>query len=243
VTLPPLVRRGSQRIGLALLLLLCVTELSPPTAPAVATQGRASGVKVEIVSLKDGESVHGSIRIEAKVNRPEELDCVEFYFQEPGAEDRYSWKDFAPPYFWGGDGQTLDTTLFDDGPASAVAFGIPKAKGAPVVEHRVKLVIDNGKPKVKILSPKEGAAVSGNIVVRVDASDPKGIGKKAAIHAVSVFLDGGLVQRLTSPPFQVEVDTCLLTRGLHSLRAVAADTEGLTGADTIMIEVGASVGS
>jgi hypothetical protein len=181
--------------------------------------------------------VSGKITIQALVNHPEKVSYVEFYFQEPGAKDRYSWIAHSPPYFWGGEGQKLDTTLFNDGPASAVAFCFPKDGHLPVEQSRVHLIIDNGKPKVKILSPKDSAAVSGNIPIRVEANDPKGIHKEAGIVAVYVYVDGSLLQKLTKNPYQAVLSICLLAPGLHSIRALVEDTENLTNVDTIMITV------
>lgn len=224
---------------LAVLVILTAAILLYLPGPILAgpTQGRSDPLKVEIVSLREGERIRGGVSIEARVNRPDEVSYVEFYFQEPGAEDRYSWMSFTPPYVWGGQGQTLDTTLFDDGPASAVAFCFPKAKGAPMVQHRVHVIIDNGKPKVKIISPKDRAVINGDVIVEIDASDRKGTRKYAGINAVFLYLDGELFRTLTRAPFRSELSTCLLTQGLHSIRAVAEDSKGLTGADTIIIEV------
>jgi len=194
-------------------------------------------LKVEIVSPRNGQTVQGKISIQANVNHPEEVNFLDFYIQEPGAKDRYGWKSYYPPYSWGGDGQKLDTTLFADGPASVVAFCNPQDRRSPISESRVHFTIDNGKPKVKILSPKDSSAVGGNVPIQVEASDPKGIHKEAGIVAVYIYVDGSLLQKLTKTPYQTVLDICLLAPGLHSIRAVAEDTESLTSADTIMVTV------
>lgn len=215
-----------------LALYLCLSPIS-----ADERKNSVKPLKVEIVSLREGEVVSGKITIQARVNHPEKVSYVEFYFQEPDAKDRYSWIAYSPPYFWGGEGQKLDTILFNDGPASAVAFCFPKDGRLPIEQSRIHLIIDNGKPKVKILSPKDSATVSGNVPIRVDANDPKGIHKEAGIVAVYIYVDGGLIQRLTKTPFVVTLSTCLLAPGLHSIRVVAEDTEGLISADSIMVNV------
>jgi len=215
-----------------IVLYLCLSSIS-----AGEKENLSKPPKVKIVSLREGEVVSGQITIQAFVNHPEKVSYVEFYFQEPGAQDRYSWMAYSPPYFWGGEGQQLDTTLFNDGPASAVAFCIPKDSRLPVEQSRIHLIIDNGKPKVKILSPSDNASVSNNILIPVEASDPKGIKKDAGIVAVYIYVDGGLLQKLTKNPYQAVLNICLLTPGLHSIRAVAEDTEGLTSVDTIMVTV------
>lgn len=213
-------------------LYLCLSQIS-----ADERKNSVKPLKVEIVSLREGEVVSGKITIQALVNHPEKVSYVEFYFQEPGAKDRYSWIAYSPPYFWGGEGQKLDTILFNDGPASAVAFCLPKDSRLPIEQSRVHLIIDNGKPKVKILSPSDNASFSGNVSIHVDAKDPKGIKREAGIVAVYIYVDGSLLQRLTKNPFVATLSTCLLAPGLHSIRVVAEDTEGLTSADSIMVNV------
>jgi hypothetical protein len=222
---------------LALTILFAFIGLYPCPGAISADENPSKSLKVEIVSLREGEVVSGKITIQALVNHPEKVSLVEFYFQEPGAQDRYSWIAHSPPYFWGGEGQKLDTTLFNDGPASAVAFCLPKDSRLPVKQSRIHLIIDNGKPKVKILSPSDNASLSGNVPIRVDAKDPKGIKKDAGIIAVYVYVNGGLLQRLPKPPFVATLSTCLLAPGLHSIRVVAEDTEGLISADSIMVNV------
>ena len=211
--------------------------LSLNSISADEKENLSKSLKVEIVSLRKGEVVSGKITIQALVNHPEKVSHVEFYFQEPGAQDRYSWMAYSPPYFWGGEGQKLDTTLFNDGPASAVAFCFPKDGRLPIEQSRVHLVIDNGKPKVKILSPSDNASVSGNVLIHVDAKDPKGIKRDAGIVAVYIYVDGGLLQKLSKTPFTAALSTCLLALGLHPIRVVAEDTEGLISADNVMIKV------
>ncbi len=198
---------------------------------------------VEIIAPREGERVHGKISIEARVNHPEEVSFVEFYVQEPGAKDRYSWKEYSVPYSWGGKGGKLDTTLFSDGAASAVAFCYSGDSRSPKTEKRVNFIIDNGKPVIKIASPKDGETVTGRVPIRIDAKDLKGITKAPGIHSVYVYLDGTLVQTLAAPPFQGYVDTCLSVPGLHSIRVVAEDSEGLTNADSITVSVGTNQGT
>lgn len=98
-------------------------------------------------------------------------------------------------------------------------------------------MIDNGKPKVKILSPKDSAIVNGTVSIRVDAIDTKGIGKDPGINAVYIYVDGSLREKLMKAPYQTSLSTCLLAPGPHSIRAVAEDTEGLISANTAMVMV------
>ena len=222
-------------------IILCALSLiiivSPSSSAAERKTRAAEELKVEIISPKEGERVHGNIAIEARVNDPEAVKYCEFYIQEPDAKDRYSWKDYSPPYFWGGDGQTLDTTIFDDGQASAVSHCYPKDTQSAMFQKRVHFIIDNGKPKVKIISPKDNDSIYSDIVIHADAIDLKGIKKEEGLNAVSFYLDGQFLQRLSKPPFEILVKTCLLMPGLHSIRAVVEDSEGFIGSDSLMISL------
>lgn len=225
------------------LVLLSVIVLSIATAqdltPVVADTKRSPGKSptVEIISPREGEIVRGKITIQAQVGDPSKVDHLDFYFQEPGAKDRYGWKDFSSPYFWGGDAQMLDTKLFDDGPASAVVSCYPRDSRLGMKTDRVHFTIDNGKPNARILSPEDQASVAGTVSIEVDAEDPRGVEKRPGIAAVYIYVDGSLLRKLTEKPFRATMNTWLLAPGLHSVRAVAEDSEEMTSASVVMITV------
>jgi hypothetical protein len=225
--------------SIAFLLLIAAASIIAGIRSSTAeTKTKSSdGTKVKIVSPEEGETIRGPIMIKAVVNNPAAVHYLDFYFQEAGARDRHGWKDYAPPYFWGGDAQMLDTTLFNDGPASVVAFCHVDRIKKPVSEHRVHVVIDNGKPIVKIVDPENEEEIAGKKVVIVNAQDPKGIREKEGIVAVYIYVDGTNVVKLTREPFKMPLHTCLLTPGRHSIQATAEDTEGFTNSDWIMIKV------
>lgn len=209
---------------------------------AGVTWGAEKPPTIEFLSPREGATVSGTISIEAQVSNPSAVDLVEFYFQEPGAKDRYAWREYGPPpYVWGGKGYKLDTRLFSDGPASVVLncyTGGPK----PASEKRVHFTINNGKPVVRIVNPTDRSPVDGTFPVKVELSAPKGKGSQGGVVAVSVLVDGTVVQKITKPPFETNVDTCLMAPGLHSIRVVAEDGEGLTGSDSVMITRKAETG-
>ena len=193
---------------------------------------------IEFLSPREGQTASGEIVIEARVGNPSGVDYVELYIQEPGAKDRYGWKEYGPPpYTWGGKGYKLDTRLFDDGPASVVLFCYNGGGQKPSAEKRVNFNIDNGKPKVRIVSPADRSSVDGAFPLRVEVSDPKSKRGHQGIAVVSVYVDGALVHRMTKPPFQTSMDTCLMAPGLYAIRVVAEDGNGLTAADSVMVNL------
>ncbi len=216
---------------LCLLGLFCLGFLHVPAS------AETNSLAVKIISLRNGERVHGKISIEATVNQPGMLKFIDFYIQEPGAKDRYGWKDYSAPYFWGGDFLMLDTTLFNDGPASVAAFGRTIDKSLAHPGDRVHFIIDNGKPVVKITAPVNQAGINGDSLIQVSAFDKKSLRTAAGIASVSIYLDGGLICKLNKKPFQVLLKTCLMSPGLHSLRAVAEDFEGMHGIDNVVFSL------
>lgn len=197
----------------------------------------AEPLKVEFVSPKEGEIVQGNITIEAKVNHPEAVEYCELYIQEPGARDRYGWKDYLPPYVWGGDGQTLDTTMFDDGPASAVVFCVSKETKPVKFDSRVHFRIDNGKPHVRILSPMTDDVIKGRAAIKIYVSDSERAGAPSGIASITVYLDGSIIEKMANMLSDTFLDTCLLSSGLHSIGVVAKDAAGLTAIDKVTIYV------
>ncbi|ABB32226.1 hypothetical protein GeomeDRAFT_1573 [Geobacter metallireducens RCH3] len=197
---------------------------------------------IEFLSPREGTTVHGEISIEARVSNPSVVDFVEFYLQEPGAKDRYAWREYGlPPYVWGGKGYKLDTRLFADGPASVVLYCYTGG-AKPASEKRVHFTIDNSKPVVRIVSPTDRSSVDGAFPVKVELIASKGKGNPGGVVAVSVLVDGTLVQKMTKPPFETSVDTCLMAPGLHLIRVVAENGEGLTGSDSVLINRKAGTG-
>ncbi len=191
---------------------------------------------IDFISPREGQKVSGEISIEARVSNPSVVDVVEIYLQEPWAKDRYGWKEYGPPpYVWGGKGHKLDTRLFADGPASAVLYCYTDGGQKPAAERRVNFIIDNGKPTVRIVSPADRSTVDGAFPLMAEVGDPKSKRGEQGITAVSVYVDGALVHRMTKPPFQTSIDTCLMAPGLHAIRVVNEDGTGLTASDSVLI--------
>lgn len=104
-------------------------------------------------------------------------------------------------------------------------------------QDRVHFLIDNGKPTVQILSPKDSSIVKGNVVIHFSAYDTEGRHKTAGITAVYLYIDGDLFMRLENPPFEAEWDTCFLQPGLHSIRAIVEDTEGFLSSHNVIVSI------
>ena len=97
---------------------------------------------------------------------------------------------------------------------------------------------DTTPPIVTIISPAQGATVSGQVTVSATASDAEGI------FRVVFYADNLQFAESRTAPYQVAWNTGTVTAGLHYLKAVAYDKAGNTGTSpTITVTVEASGGS
>jgi peptidoglycan/xylan/chitin deacetylase (PgdA/CDA1 family) len=81
--------------------------------------------------------------------------------------------------------------------------------------------IDLTAPAVAITSPADGATVTGNVKITASASD---VG--SGVAQVSFYADGVLIGTARSAPYSVTWNTKKVTRGQHTLVAVAQDAAG-----------------
>lgn len=78
------------------------------------------------------------------------------------------------------------------------------------------------RPTVRITNPSNGAVVSGEVIIHVEA-EAKG-GKRIVV--VELFIDGDRRPSDSAPPYRFKWNTNGLLEGLHSIRAVAFDSAG-----------------
>jgi hypothetical protein len=105
------------------------------------------------------------------------------------------------------------------------AGGSYPAPSDPSVTKRFYRILrkdaDYGMPCVNLLSPTNGATVSGIINVGVAASDD------SRISSVTLVIDGDDYATITDGPMSFPVNTAMFTNGTHSIYARAADNVGI----------------
>ncbi|MBM4355782.1 MAG: hypothetical protein FJ109_18660, partial [Deltaproteobacteria bacterium] len=95
----------------------------------------------------------------------------------------------------------------------------------------VELPPDTVPPLVKIVSPKDGAVVSGQQTIVVDATDDRGVA------VVDVYLEDALLGSVTVEPWELAWDTTGLATGNYRLVAVATDAAGNSAQDEVVVLV------
>lgn len=88
---------------------------------------------------------------------------------------------------------------------------------------------DSGAPSVSILSPANGAELSGVVNIQADAGDPKGV------EHVEFLVDGKLRYITTKAPYSWTFDTAGLANGTHTVTVKAYDSAANVGSASISI--------
>ena len=94
-----------------------------------------------------------------------------------------------------------------------------------------QVVEDTSPPAVFILSPSETTAVSGTVNIDMFAED------NISVALVKCYVDGVLKGTTTADTLSCSWNTRKATVGLHTIRAYAEDTAGLTAITEVQVEV------
>jgi hypothetical protein len=86
-------------------------------------------------------------------------------------------------------------------------------------------------PTVTITNPSNGATVSSSVNLTANASDDNGVTQ------VEFFVDNVSMGVDTAAPFEAAWDTTAYSDGTHTVSAVATDTIGQTGSDSVSVTV------
>ncbi len=99
----------------------------------------------------------------------------------------------------------------------------------PEVRTRVLETMQAAAPQIQVISPPEGAVISGVVTITVQVT--------GTVVAVDFYADGVLLGTDDTPPFAWAWDTRAVADGPHTLRAVARTDSGWTGQATVAVFV------
>jgi iron complex transport system substrate-binding protein len=176
-------------------------------------------VAVEITNPEEGAVVANVVMVSAEYhsNIPADLAILKV----DGETLAYSQEG---PFEW-----ELDTSDYLDG-EHRIEVVVRNEKGR-VGSAAHDIIINNGGTAVSIRSPSDGATVTGQVELKVDAVSPRGIAY------VSVRVDGMEVGNKSSAPFTWELDTRDLGNGPHSIQALVSDELEVTAQAQSIITV------
>ncbi len=134
----------------------------------------------------------------------------------------------------------LDTTKFANGTHTLKAVARGTAGGSYTETLSINIQNSgsttppsggNTAPTVSLMSPAAGATVSGAVTVAANATDNTGVAK------VDFFVDSTALVSKTAAPYTGTLDTTKLADGTHVVKAVATDTQGMSAASQVSINV------
>ena len=129
-----------------------------------------------------------------------------------------------------------DTSGHANGAADLLAYAYDAANNrgtsqAVSVSVDNQVVEDTSPPSVFILSPSATTTVSGTVNISISADD------NISIALVKCYVDGVLKGTTTADTLSCSWNTRKATVGLHTIRAYAEDTAGLTATTETLVEV------
>lgn len=193
------------------------TDTTPPT--------------VNVTAPATGATVSGNVNIQITANDNVAVTEVELFINGQAKANFTS-----PPY----------TFAWDTGAEANGQYNIravaSDAAGNSAADDDTTVTVSGGvsdttPPTVSFTAPGEGATVSGQVPVSIDATDNFGVAR------VELLVDGTSVSQATAPPYNFSWDASQVAAGSHTLTAKAVDGAGNEGSATrtVTVEAGAPV--
>ncbi|MBI2882781.1 MAG: hypothetical protein HYY11_02555 [Candidatus Methylomirabilis oxyfera] len=128
---------------------------------------------------------------------------------------------------------TAQVALAPNAPNSLDLFATSaKGQGLTAAPTTAAVVHDAVPPSVRLVSPSDGATVTGTFIVEVEATDAL-----AGIGGVGLLVDGRLIAVTNVPPYRFSLDAKDYTGGRHILTVQATDRAGNLAAVSVTIIV------
>jgi hypothetical protein len=180
---------------------------------------------VAVTSPANGATVNGMVTIAADAQDNKGVASVEFFVDGASV-----LKDTAAPYQ-----AQWDTTQAAQGAHTLKATAADTS--ANTADSTITVTVDNAAkdtlpPVVSILSPPDGAIVSGTITLKADVTD------NVNVRDAALFIEGtqsGAAK--TAAPWDWTIDTTTLANGDRSLEVKASDDSGNSGLKKILVKV------
>jgi len=179
---------------------------------------------VNITEPADKSIVNGTVTI--KVNATDNVGVTKVSVAIDGV---VRWNATAAPYNF-----SWNTSNENDGVHAINATGFDSAGNQGYDEITVTTANrpkDIEPPKVNITFPSNGAKVSGNITITVNATDD------VSVANVTVLIDGNLLGIDATAPYEFPWNTTQIADGMHTINATAKDASGNEGYDEIAVLV------
>ena len=191
---------------------------------------------VTISNPADGSSVSGAVTIQVRATDPQDAaDALTVQVSIDAGEARTAAYNSSTGYHelaW-------DTTTVADGEHRITASATDTAGNTSDAQIRVTVGTTNNAPTISIVNPRNGVAVSNQVVIQVRASDDR---DAVGALTVEISIDGGASQRAAYDQgtgyYEILWDTESVVNGSHTIDASAGDSGGnVTDAPRITVRV------
>ncbi len=178
---------------------------------------------VTITSPSAGASVAGTVQIQGTATDNVAVTDIQFLVDGLVVSSAA-----ASPFSFG-----LNTQAYSNGnhtltvTASDAAGNRGSASVAVLVNNPA--VTDTTPPTVTITTPVSGTSLSGNVAVRVNATDNVGVTQ------VSIYIDGTLKATDTTSPYSYNWNTKKVAAGVHTIKATAWDRAGNSASASVTV--------
>lgn len=175
---------------------------------------------VKIIGLANGSVVSGAISVGVTASDNVAVQRVEFYI-----DNVLVATDATAPYLF-----SLDMSKYTNGSHTFTAIGVDTSGNS--ASHTIQVTVQNNDlPQIKIVSPANGATVSGTISVIVNSTNNRKIAR------VQLFIEKSPIGLDFVAPYHFLVDLSRLTNGQYTLTAVAYDDQGQSYNHSVVINV------
>jgi hypothetical protein len=210
-------------------------RIDAAAAVAAAGEGGSGGdsdttAPIIAITSPTGGTVSGSVSVTLDASDDSAVTRVELF-----VDGTQVGSDSTAPF-----SISWDTSGHANGAAELLAYAYDAANNrgtsqAVSVTVDNQVVEDTAPPEVFILSPAETTTVSGTVNIQISAHD------NIAIALVNCYVDGVLKGTTTADSLSCSWNTRKAATGLHTIRAEAEDTAGLTAITETLVEVTATI--
>jgi subtilisin family serine protease len=199
------------------------------TSPAVVVMvnNDVTAPSVSVTSPAEGATLLGTITLTASASDDRAVSRVAFY-----VDGQLLWSDYSSPYSYSWNSRSVPNGAHT---VSAKAYDAAGNVGTTVNSFTVNN--DLTPPETSILSPTQGATVSGVVPIQADATDGHGVTR------VEFYMNGTRIAQLTAPPYVYSWDTHSVPNGSYTLTTKAYDAVGQSGTSASVTVTVAQPGS
>jgi hypothetical protein len=206
------------------------TDTSANTADSTLTVTVDNAAKdtlppvVSITSPADGATVSGTVTVIADVTDNVKVKDAALYIDGSAVGGMKT----TAPWEW-----SLDTTSYSNGDHTVEVKASDDAAnvGSKKIIAKFSNTVQDSPPTVSIMEPSEGATVSGSVKVHAMASDDRGL------QYVEFKVDGKVMMRDSSSPFEWIFDTTTVANGAREILAEAKDSAGQSATAKVTVTV------